>query len=96
LSDFPGPREKTEIKVLKTVKELNYEINAIARSLIQKETNTIGIIVGNVLSNKLEYDDNKTLKRFKFYERASHTYRIVASSEQALYANIILKKGVVE
>lgn len=36
------------------------------------------------------------LERFEFYERASHAYRIVASSEQALYANIILKKGVVE
>lgn len=69
MSDFPVAREKTEIKVLKTVKELNYEINAIARSLIQKETNTIGIIVGNVLSNKLEYDDNKTLKKGGIYEK---------------------------
>ena len=54
MSDFPGIGEKTKIKVLKTVKELNYEINAIARSLRQKETNTIGIIVRNVLSNKLD------------------------------------------
>jgi len=50
LSNFPGVREKTRKKVLKVAKELNYEINAIARSLRQKKTKSIGIIVGNVLS----------------------------------------------
>ncbi|KYC77540.1 MULTISPECIES: RbsD/FucU family protein [Heyndrickxia] len=33
--------------------------------------------------------------RFKFYERAKQAYAIVATTEKALYANIILKKGVV-
>jgi L-fucose mutarotase len=33
--------------------------------------------------------------RFEFYERAKKAYAIVATSEKALYANIILKKGVV-
>ncbi|MDD5014069.1 MAG: LacI family DNA-binding transcriptional regulator [Atribacterota bacterium] len=50
LSDFPGVRDKTRKKVLKAVSELNYEINAVARNLRQKKTNSIGIIVGNVLS----------------------------------------------
>lgn len=50
LGDFPGVRDKTRKKVLKAVTELNYEINAVARSLRQKKTNSIGIIVGNVLS----------------------------------------------
>ena len=36
-----------------------------------------------------------TLERFAFYERAKSTYAIIASGEKALYANIILKKGVV-
>lgn len=35
------------------------------------------------------------IERFKFYERASDAYAIVATGETALYANIILKKGVV-
>jgi len=35
------------------------------------------------------------LERFDFYERAKNAYAIVATSERALYANIILKKGVV-
>ena len=50
LSDFPGIRDKTRKRVLKAVSELNYEINAVARNLRQKKTNSIGIIVGNVLS----------------------------------------------
>jgi len=50
LRDFPGVRDKTRKKVLKAVSELNYEINAVARNLRQKKTNSIGIIVGNVLS----------------------------------------------
>lgn len=35
------------------------------------------------------------IERFDFYERAKQAYAIVATSEQALYANLILKKGVV-
>jgi L-fucose mutarotase len=35
------------------------------------------------------------IERFEFYERAKQAYAIVATSEKALYANIILKKGVV-
>lgn len=40
--------------------------------------------------NKFEY-----IERFAFYERAKKAYAIVATGEKALYANIILKKGVV-
>ncbi|MBS4197614.1 RbsD/FucU family protein [Lederbergia citri] len=36
------------------------------------------------------------LERFKFYEHAKRAYAIVASGESALYANVILKKGVIE
>lgn len=35
------------------------------------------------------------IERFAFYERARDAYAIIATSESALYANIILKKGVV-
>jgi len=45
--------------------------------------------------SKEKYSIEK-LGRFKFYNRASHSYCIIASSEQALYANIILKKGVIK
>ena len=35
------------------------------------------------------------VERFAFYERAKECYAVVATGETALYANIILKKGVV-
>ena len=35
-------------------------------------------------------------ERFAFYERTRNAYAVIATSESALYANIILKKGVVK
>ncbi|NBD25849.1 RbsD/FucU family protein [Paenibacillus glycinis] len=37
----------------------------------------------------------ETVERFAFYERARKAYAIVATGEGALYANLILKKGVI-
>ncbi len=37
----------------------------------------------------------ETMERFAFYDRAKEAYAHVATGERALYANIILKKGVV-
>ena len=34
------------------------------------------------------------IERYAFYERAKKSYAIIATGESALYANIILKKGV--
>jgi L-fucose mutarotase len=41
------------------------------------------------------FTDFEYMERFAFYERARNAYAILSSSETALYANIILKKGVV-
>ncbi len=43
------------------------------------------------------YTDEKMeeIERFAFYERAAKAYAVVMTGESALYANIILKKGVV-
>lgn len=35
------------------------------------------------------------IERFAFYDRTKTAYAVIATSETALYANIILKKGVV-
>jgi len=51
------------------------------RSIIEQHTG---------LPNPFEY-----IERFDFYERAKKAYAIVATSESALYANLILKKGVI-
>lgn len=39
---------------------------------------------------KIEY-----VERFAFYDRAKKAYAVVTTGETALYANVILKKGVV-
>lgn len=39
---------------------------------------------------KIEY-----VERFAFYDRAKEAYAVVTTGETALYANVILKKGVV-
>lgn len=38
----------------------------------------------------------ENVERFAFYERARKCYAVVATGESALYANIIIKKGVVK
>lgn len=40
---------------------------------------------------KIEY-----MERFAFYERAKKAYAIIATGEKAIYANVLLKKGVVK
>lgn len=42
-------------------------------------------------NNEIEYNE-----RFAFYERAKASQLIIATGEEAIYANIILKKGVVK
>jgi len=42
-----------------------------------------------------KFHDFEYIERFAFYERARKAYAIVATGEAALYANIILKKGVI-
>ena len=37
----------------------------------------------------------RQVERFAFYEQAKQAYAVVATSETAIYANLILKKGVV-
>jgi L-fucose mutarotase len=50
----------------------------------------------DILENaEAEFGDFEYLERFAFYERAKQAYAILATGETALYANIILKKGVV-
>ena len=50
------------------------------------------------LLNKYEPDNNQIemMERFAFYERSKKAYLIIASGETAIYANILLKKGVVK
>ncbi len=44
---------------------------------------------------KKAFTDFEMIERFAFYERAKTCFAVVATGETKLYANIILKKGVV-
>ena len=48
------------------------------------------IVVANEGEKKIEL-----VERFAFYERAKKAYAVVATGETAIFANIIIKKGVV-
>lgn len=48
-----------------------------------------------ILGSKEPFTDFEYIERFAFYERARKAYAVIATGESALYANIILKKGVV-
>jgi L-fucose mutarotase len=48
-----------------------------------------------VITRHEPFSDFEMVERFAFYERARAAYAVVSSSELALYANIILKKGLV-
>jgi L-fucose mutarotase len=42
------------------------------------------------------FTDFEMMERFAFYERAKKAYAVLATSESAQYANVILKKGVIK
>lgn len=47
-----------------------------------------------ILANHTD-EKPEQIERFAFYERAKNAYAVVMTGESALYANLILKKGVV-
>ncbi len=48
-----------------------------------------------IIKSKEPFREFEYTEKFAFYERAKKAYAVIATSESALYANIILKKGVV-
>ena len=50
---------------------------------------------GIVTRHEPKNNNFEHIERFSFYERSKAAYAIVATGESAIYANIILKKGVI-
>jgi L-fucose mutarotase len=48
-----------------------------------------------IKGSKEPFKEFEYIERFAFYERAKKAYAVIATGESALYANILLKKGVV-
>ncbi|CAF4375673.1 unnamed protein product, partial [Adineta steineri] len=45
-----------------------------------------------IVGNNVQFE---MVERFQFYERAKKCFAVVRTGESAIYANVILKKGVV-
>lgn len=53
-------------------------------------------VYGKIIKEYAGLDEPfEEVERFAFYERAKSAYAIVATGESALYANLIIKKGVI-
>ncbi len=48
-----------------------------------------------VKNNHEKFTDFEYMDKWKFYERSKKAYAVVITGESAIYANILLKKGVV-
>lgn len=76
---------------------------------VEKPVNLMAVMTGDtvetpiwdVYEGLISAGDNRgkacigQLERFAFYEEARRAYAIIATSEKALYANIMLQKGVI-
>jgi L-fucose mutarotase len=49
-----------------------------------------------IVKHEPTFTEFEYVERFEFYERARKTFAVLATGEKALYANIILKKGVIK
>jgi len=59
--------------------------------VIWNEYKTILMKRESLVETKIDF-----VERFNFYERAKKAYAIIATGESAIYANILLKKGVIK
>lgn len=55
LNNYTDVSPKTREKILAIAKEYNYFPNAVARSLVQKKTHTIGIFFGNMVNSGFDH-----------------------------------------
>lgn len=49
----------------------------------------------SIIHEQYDHFTLEYMERFEFYERTKNAFAVVATSEKAQYANIILKKGVI-
>lgn len=86
--------------VLKMIPLDQYSEKPVALMEVMPGDPTVPTIWTNyrlTLANNGESPQNiEMIERFAFYERAKKAYAIVATGETAIYANILLKKGVVQ
>ena len=76
---------------------VNLPIALMAVSPGESYTPTIWEEYRQIIKRHVEnFSEFELVERSTFYERARQAYAVVATSEMALYANVILRKGVVQ
>ena len=74
--------------------------NMILMQLMECDEGKINPVIWQEYEKIAEkYDKNVqigNIDRFAFYERAKTAFAVIATGEEAVYANIILKKGVIK
>lgn len=61
-----------------------------------EETPTIWAEYDRIITENNGETKISQIERYDFYDRASKAFAVIATSEEAIYANIILKKGVIK
>ncbi|KAF1304296.1 RbsD/FucU family protein [Enterococcus sp. JM9B] len=89
-------------ELLKSILELmpldQYVESSVALMEVVKGDNTVPVIweeYRGILDKTKQKYTIEMMERASFYERGKKAYAIVATGEEAIYANILLKKGVV-
>ena len=74
--------------------------NMILMQLMQCDEGKINPVIWKEYEKIAEKHDKNVkignIDRFSFYERAKTAFAVIATGEEAVYANIILKKGVIK
>ena len=74
--------------------------NFILMRLMDCDEGKINPIIWKEYKNVADRHDRNVrigqIERFEFYDRAKSAYAVIATGEEAVYANIILKKGVIK
>ncbi len=74
--------------------------NMILMRLMDCDKGKINPIIWNEYKKIAQKNDDNVyignMDRFEFYERAKKAYAVIATGEEAVYANIIIKKGIIK
>lgn len=74
--------------------------NMILMRLMDCDKGKINPVIWNEYEKIAKAEDENVrignIDRFEFYDRAKTAYAVIATGEEAVYANIILKKGVIK
>ena len=73
--------------------------NLMLMALTPSDEGKVNPVIWDKYKEIAKKDGNEKLEmieRFAFYERAKKAYAVIASGEEAIYANVIIKKGVIK